>query len=37
MCKCMYDVRPSVCLFVCILRLGEWLDGFTQLFLEVVG
>ena len=34
---CLYDVRPSVCLSVCMIRLGEQLPGCAQLFLEVVG
>ena len=34
--KCV-SVRPSVCMSVCMLLLGERLDGFEQFFLEVVG
>ena len=33
---CMY-VPLSVCVVVCMLRLGEQLDRFAQFFLEVVG
>ena len=33
----IYTIKMCVCLSVCILRLGERLDGFAQLFLEVVG
>ena len=36
MCVCTSLYLP-VCLFVCMLRLGERLDGFVHLFLEVVG
>ena len=34
-CVCtLYSVRPSVCTALCLLRLGERLHGFVQLFLE---
>ena len=34
--KCL-SVRPSVCLYVCTLCVGERLDGYAQFFLELVG
>ena len=34
-CVCtLYSVRPSVCTALCLLCLGERLDGFVQSFLE---
>ena len=37
MCGVFLYVPLSVTLYVCILRLGERLDEFAQLFLEEVG
>ena len=34
---CLLSVCQCVCLSVCMLRLGVQVDGFSQLFLEVVG
>ena len=35
--KCVSVRLYSLCLHVCMIRLGEQVDGFAQLFLEVVG